>query len=172
MAAAEKRYLFLVDDEPIQNEMLKDYLSERFLFDLKVFETGEEALQNIDLKPEIVILDYHLSGKNRDAKNGLQVLQEIKEKSPDSQVVMLSGQDKLEVAVESIRHGAYDYVVKGETAFSRIENVMTNIGELHKAQTINQAYRRTILLLSVGIGIITLLALYLAFFTDAYGPRN
>ena len=82
MAAAEKRYLFLVDDEPIQNEMLKDYLSERFLFDLKVFESGEEALQNIGLNPEIVILDYHLSGKNRDAKNGLQVLQDVKEKKP------------------------------------------------------------------------------------------
>ncbi len=163
MAAAEKRYLFLVDDEPIQNEMLKDYLSERFLFDLKVFESGEEALQNIGLNPEIVILDYHLSGKNRDAKNGLQVLQDVKEKSPDTQVVMLSGQDKLEVAVESMRHGAYDYVVKGETAFSRIENVLTNIGELHKARTINQGYRRTILLLSVAVGIITAVALYLAF---------
>ncbi len=168
MAVDAKRYMFLVDDEPIQNEMLKDYLSERFLYELKVFETGEEALQNLHLNPEIVILDYHLSSQNREAKNGVQVLQAIKEAHPDTQVIMLSGQDKLEVAVESMRYGAYDYVVKGETAFNRIENVITNVSELHKARTINQGYRRTILLLSVAVGIITLLALYLAFFTDAY----
>ena len=163
-----KRYLFLIDDEPIQNEMLRDFLSERFLYECKIFETGEEALRHLDLKPEIAVLDYHLSGQNREAKNGVEVLKALKQQSPDTQVVMLSGQDKLEVAVESMKFGAYDYVVKGETAFNRIENAISNVSELHKARAINVAYRRTILFLSLGIGIITLVALYLAFFTDAY----
>jgi DNA-binding NtrC family response regulator len=168
MAVDAKRYLFLVDDEPIQNEMLKDYLAERFLFELRIFENGEDALSQLHQKPEIVILDYHLNGQSRDAKNGVEVLRAIKEAQPDTQVIMLSGQDKLEVAVESMRYGAYDYVVKGETAFNRVENAIINVSELNKALTINQAYRRTILLLSIGIGVIALIALYLAFFTDAY----
>lgn len=166
--ANEKRYIFLVDDEPIQNEMLKDYLSERFLYEIKVFDNGEEALQHIHLNPEIVVLDYHLNGHKSNAENGVEVLKMLKEKSPGTQVIMLSGQDKIDVAVDSIRYGAYDYVVKGETAFSRMENIFNNISELHKVKTINNAYKRTIVFLSVGIGIIILIALYLAFFTDAY----
>ncbi|PZF71437.1 response regulator [Taibaiella soli] len=166
--ADQKRVIFLVDDEPIQNEMLKDYLSERFLYDIKVYDNGEEALQNLNLNPEIVVLDYHLNAHRADAKNGVEILKEIKDKAPDTQVIMLSGQDKIEVAVDSIKYGAYDYVVKGETAFSRTENILNNISELHKVKTINNAYKKTIILLAVGIGLIILLAFYLMFFTDAY----
>lgn len=166
--ADQKRVIFLVDDEPIQNEMLKDYLSERFLYDIKVYDNGEEALQNMNQNPEIVVLDYHLNAHRADAKNGVEILKEIKDKSPDTQVIILSGQDKIEVAVDSIKYGAYDYVVKGETAFSRTENILNNISELHKIKTINSAYKKTIILLAVGIGLIILLAFYLMFFTDAY----
>ncbi len=162
--ARQKRYIFLVDDEPIQNEMLKDYLSERFLYEILIFDNGEEALQKIHLNPEIIILDYHLSAHNPKAKNGVEILKEMKERAPDAQVIMLSGQDKIEVAVDSLKYGAYDYVIKGETAFSRTENIINNLSELHRMRAINSAYKRTIILLSVSIGIIILLSLYMAYF--------
>ena len=164
--ADPKRYIFLVDDEPIQNEMLKDYLAERFLYDIRVFDNGEDALQNMHLNPEIMVLDYHLSGSKPGAKNGVDILKEVKDRFPGTQVIMLSGQDKIEVAVDSIKFGAYDYVVKGETAFSRMENTMNNVSELHKMKVVNRAYKNTIIFLSVGIGLITLLSLYLMFFYD------
>ncbi len=168
MANDTKRFIFLVDDEPIQNEMLKDYVSERFLYDIKVFDNGEEALKNMHLNPEIVVLDYHLNAHRADAKNGVEILKLMKERHPETQVIMLSGQDKIEVATDSMRYGAYDYVVKGETAFSRMENVLNNISELHKVKTVNNAYKKTILLLSVIICIIVIVALYLQFFTSAF----
>lgn len=163
MAATDQqnRFLFLVDDEPFQNEMLKDYLSERFLYQIKMFDNGEEALQNMGLNPEIVVLDYYLSGQNKDAKNGVEILQRMKDQYPDTQIIVLSGQDKIEVAVDSIKYGAYDYIVKGETAFSRMENVINNVSELHRVRTVNKAYRNTILFLSIGIGLIILLSIYL-----------
>ena len=161
MAAEKHRYIFLVDDEPIQNEMLKDYLSERFVYDIRTFDNGEEAMNNMHLSPEIVVLDYHLNAHKPEAKNGVEVLKAMKDKYPDTQVIMLSGQDKLDVAVDSIKYGAYDYVVKGETAFSRMENIMNNVSELHIAKTLNRAYKKTIIFLSVVIGIIVLLSFYL-----------
>ena len=166
MADQHKRFIYLIDDEPIQNEMLKDYLSERFLYDIKTFDNGEEALQNMQDNPEIVVLDYHLNSERPNAKNGVEILKDIKEKYPDTQVIMLSGQDKIDVAVDSIKYGAYDYVVKGETAFSRMENIMNNVSELHKMRTINRAYKNTIIFLSISIGLIVLVALYLFFFTN------
>lgn len=172
MANDNKRYMFLVDDEPIQNEMLKDYLNERFLYDIRIFDNGEEALSNMHLHPEIVVLDFHLDAHKSDAKNGVQVLQQMKESYPETQVIMLSGQDKLDVAVESMKYGAYDYVVKGETAFSRMENAINNVSELHKMRTVNNAYKKTIVFLSVVIGLIILLALYLNFFTNAFSHTS
>ena len=166
--ATDKRYIFLVDDEPIQNEMLKDYLSERFLYEIKTYDNGEEALKNMHLNPEIVVLDYHLSAHNASAKNGVDILQAIKSRNPATQVVMLSGQDKIEVAIDSMKYGAYDYVIKGETAFSRMENVLNNVSELHKLKTINKAYKKTVVFMSFVIGLIILATLGLYFFTDAF----
>ena len=165
---ADKRYIFLVDDEPIQNEMLKDYLNERFVYEIKTFDNGEEMLQHMHLRAEIVVLDYHLSSQKPDAKNGVEILRVLKDKYPEVQVIMLSGQDKIDVAIDSMKYGAYDYVVKGETAFSRTENILNNVSELHKMKTINKAYKTTIIMLSVAIGLIIALTLYLYFFTDAF----
>lgn len=172
MATNAKRYIFLVDDEPIQNEMLKDYISERFLYDIKIFDNGEEALNNMDLNPEIVVLDYHLSAHKPDAQNGVAILQQIKDKYPATQVIMLSGQDSMQVAIDSMKYGAYDYIVKGETAFSRTENALNNVSELHRIHTINNSYKKTIVFLSVVIAIIILLALYLQFFTGAFSHTS
>ncbi len=158
--AKNKQYLFLVDDEPIQNEMLKDYLNDRFLFDIKVFDNGEEALQNMYLSPHIIVLDYHLSTQNKEAKNGVEILKKIKDNYPEAEVIILSGQDKIEVAVDTMKYGAYDYVVKGESAFSRIENAINNISELHKMRMINKGYKNTILMLFGVIGLIILGAVY------------
>jgi DNA-binding NtrC family response regulator len=160
MATTPKRYVFLVDDEPVQNEMLKDYLSERFIYELKTFGSGEDALQNMNLRPEIVILDYHLNNHLSNAKNGVDILKAIKETCPETAVVMLSGQDKIDIAIDTMKYGAFDYVVKGESAFARIENIMNNLGEMHRMKVINQGYRNTIVMLSIAIGIFILIAIY------------
>lgn len=172
MATNNNRYIFLVDDEPIQNEMLKDYIAERFLYDIKIFDNGEEALANMNLQPEIIVLDYHLSAHKPGAQNGVEILKKIKEGYPETQVIMLSGQDTLQVAVDSMKYGAYDYIVKGETAFSRTENALNNVSELHKMRVINNSYKKTIVFLSVVIGLIVLLALYLNFFTNAFSHTS
>ena len=153
MEVQEKRFVFLIDDEPIQNEMLKDFLADRFLSHIKTFDNGEEAMKEMHLGPEVIVLDYHLNAHDKSAKNGVEVLKMIKDNYPKVEVIMLSGQDKIEVAVESMKYGAYDYVLKGETAFSRIENIMNNISELHKYKSINNAYKRTIIYLSIGLSI-------------------
>ena len=157
------RYIFLVDDEPIQNEMLKDYISERFKYQIKTYESGEAALQDMHLNPEIVVLDFHLNSHLPNAQNGVEVLKRIKEQYPDVQVIMLSGQDKLEVAIDSMKHGAYDYVIKGETAFSRMENVLNNINELSSVRAANQSYKKVIAALWAALGVIVVISFALLY---------
>ncbi len=159
------RYIFVVDDDPVQTEMIKDYLSERYIFEMKTFENGEDAMGDITThKPEIVILDYHLNSNNPNAKNGVEVLKDIKSVSPDTKVIMFSGQDNINIALESMRNGAYDYIIKGETAFNKIENTVNRLGEMHKLEAVNTAQKRTILFMGVAIGIFILLGVLYLFY--------
>lgn len=155
------QYIFLVDDEPIQNEMLKDYISERFGYKIKTYESGEAAIKDLHLDPAIIVLDFHLNAHLPDAKNGVEVLKDIKELKPHSQVIMLSGQDKLEVAVDSMKYGAYDYVIKGETAFSRMENIINNINVLGSVKEANNTYKKVIAGLWAALALVVLISLYL-----------
>jgi len=157
------RYMFVIDDDPVQTEMIKDYLKERYVFELKTFADGESALAEVErLKPEMAVLDYHLNSNNASAKNGIDVLKEIKRLSPETRVIMFTGEDNINVALESMRNGAYDYIIKGETAFNKIENTVNRLGEMHRLEAVNVAQKRTILFLSIGIGIIILLAILYA----------
>jgi two-component system, OmpR family, response regulator len=154
------RYMYIVDDDAVQREMIKDYMNERYLFTVEVFEDGESALANIkNHEPEILVLDYYLNANNPNAKNGISILKEIKAQSPDTEVVMFTGEDKLDVALESMRNGAYDYVVKGESAYNKIEKVIDNLGERHKMQTIQHAQKRTITFLAIALGLTVIGAL-------------
>ncbi len=161
MASSSNPLVFLVDDEPIQNEMLKDYLAERFNYQFQLFDNGEEALKNMSLNPYIVILDYHLNAHQADAKNGVQILAEIKDKYPSTQVVMVSGQDKIQVAVDSMKYGAYDYIVKGETAFSRMENTLKRIAEMEQYKYAHQASKKSVRFLIIAMIFIVLLSYFL-----------
>lgn len=153
--------VFLVDDEPIQNEMLKDYLAERFNFSYHLFDNGEEALSNMRLNPAIVILDYHLNAHNSAAKNGVQILREIKEQYPATQVIMVSGQDKIQVAVDSMKYGAYDYIVKGETTFSKMENTLKRIAELEESRFAYESSKKSIRFLVIAMICIVILSVLL-----------
>ncbi len=120
---------FLVDDEPVYLKLLQDNLQQYFLdkLDISTFSTGEACLENLGRQPEIVILDYYLNRIDEHASNGIDVLKSIKEADPSIQVVMLSQQDSIDVALETIKYGAYDYVVKNESAFVRIQNTLEKI---------------------------------------------
>lgn len=163
------RYVFVIDDDPIQTEMIKDYLKERYVFELKVYTDGETALKDVEtLRPEMVVLDYHLNSNNQGAKNGIEVLRQIKKISPETKVIMFTGEDNINVALESMRNGAYDYIIKGETAFNKIENTVNRLGEIHRLEAVNVAQKRTILFLGIGIGIIILLAILYAIFGSPF----
>ena len=79
-----------------------------------------------------MILDYFLNSLNKDAKNGIEILDKIKEQNVHIPVVILSAQDKIDVAIECMHHGAFDYVVKSETVFMRLQKIITSIMEVNK----------------------------------------
>jgi DNA-binding NtrC family response regulator len=129
---AKNTLIFVVDDDLMQQDMLKDHLSAMSNFTIKTFSTGEECLEQLGQNPDIVFLDYHLNSQKSTALDGLDILREIKTKNPLTEVVMLSGQDKIEVAVDTMKYGAFDYIVKGESAFYRAEKAVYNLYKMAK----------------------------------------
>jgi two-component system OmpR family response regulator len=124
------RVVFLIDDDPLQLEMMADFINKKYKLELHTFSSGEEALAKIDLRPEVIILDYHLNNFNPDAANGAEILKKIKERTRLAQVIILSGQDNLSIATDCLKYGAFDYIVKGESAFKRLEQIFNNIDQM------------------------------------------
>jgi len=126
--------LFLVDDDAIYLKLLEIDFQERADFTIETFATGELCLANLSDKPDVIILDYHLDGIDKNAMNGIETLDRIKGFDPNIPVVMLSSQDRIEVAVDCMLHKAADYVVKSETAFVRLQKTITTIFSIKKME--------------------------------------
>ncbi len=124
--------LFLVDDDAVFLKLLSIELQTATDYIVETFSTGEECLEHLDEHPHVIVLDYHLDGIVKNAMNGLETLDKIKSYNPDIPVVMLSSQDKIEVAINCMHHYAFDYVVKSETAFLRLQKIITTIMETGK----------------------------------------
>jgi two-component system, OmpR family, response regulator len=130
----EKIKLFLVDDDAVFLKLLEIEFMEHADFDIETFATGELCIENISHQPDVIVLDYYLDGVDRDAINGIDTLDQIKAFNPELPVIMLSSQDKIDVAINCMHHKAFDYVVKSETAFMRLKKIITTILETQKLE--------------------------------------
>lgn len=119
--------IYMVDnDARFLNTMLDEFANHADL-NFRTFDTGERCLEQMWQEPEIVVLDYYLNGTHKDAINGLETLIRIKEAHETLPVIMLSAQDNIEVAVNCMKHKAFDYIVKSETAFIRLQKAISTI---------------------------------------------
>ncbi len=130
----EKIKLFLVDDDAVFLKLLEIEFMEHADFDIETFPTGELCIENLSHNPDVIILDYYLDGVERDAINGIDTLDQVRAFNPEIPVIMLSSQDKIDVAINSMHHKAFDYVVKSETAFLRLKKIITTILETKKLE--------------------------------------
>ena len=130
----KKTKIFLVDDDAMYLKLLEIEFLQHGDFEMEIFSTGENCIAGLDHHPDVIILDYHLDGIEKDAMNGIETLDKIKEYNADIPVIMLSSQDRIDVAVECMLHKASDYVVKSETAFVRLQKTITTIFSFKKLE--------------------------------------
>ena len=131
---AEPIKLFLVDDDAVFLKSLEIEFLQHADFTIETYATGELCIEKLSHKPDVIILDYLLDGIDKKAMNGIETLDKIKAINPDIPIVMLSGQDKIEVAIDCMHHKALDYVVKSETAFIRLQKIITALFSYQKIE--------------------------------------
>lgn len=105
--ARNKFKILIVDDELIVRDSLKEWLEEEG-FSVDMAESGAEALQKLDAETyHLMLTDIKMPGMD-----GVEVLQVAKEKAPDLTVVMMTAYATVETAVEAMKIGALDYLIK------------------------------------------------------------
>ena len=134
MSKENKIKLFLVDDEVLFLKLLEVEFLDHGDFSIETFVSGEDCIANLSNKPDVIILDYLLDGTNVNAMNGIDTLDKILAFDPTIPVIILSAQDSIEVAVNCMHHHAIDYVVKSETAFIRIQKIISNLYKIRKIE--------------------------------------
>lgn len=111
----------IVDDDIMFRQMLVDYIFEKGNYEIATYNTGEDCLRALRTDvPDVIILDYFLNAVNKDAVNGMVILNKIRKDYPSVHVIMLSGQEKYGVAASIIAKGAEQYIMKDKEAFGKI----------------------------------------------------
>lgn len=119
--------LFLVDDDAVFLKLSEIEFLEHADFIIETFPTGELCVKNLSHEPDIIILDYHLGGIYENDLSGLQTLDRIRRYDSDIQVIILSAQYKIDIAINCMHYRAYSYIVKSETTFIQLKGCITNI---------------------------------------------
>src|SRR5699024_5752665 len=111
----------IVEDDIVYGKIIEKALSQDDGYDVTLFTSGEELLNNLHQNPDIVSIDYHLP-----VMNGLQILKRVKEYNPNIAVIILSGQENVEVVVEAYDNGANRYIVKDDKSIVELKNSIKN----------------------------------------------
>jgi two-component system OmpR family response regulator len=161
MSADTKLSIVVVDDDPTMCMMVSDTIEKKLPGAIvSVYNTGEDALAAITSEPDIVVLDYQLDTVKADAMNGIQILGKLRARYPELPVVFLTAQDRIEVASNTIKYGAYDYIVKNETAFHKLELALGQLANLRSLKKSNGFQKA----MSYGFWIlVTLLLVYIVY---------
>jgi DNA-binding NtrC family response regulator len=118
--------IFIVEDNVAYNKILEHHLAINQYTNVLPFLSGEECLKNLYRKPDIIVQDYKLQGIS-----GLNVLRRTKKILPKTEFIFLSGIDEIDVAIDSVKFGAYYYIIKNDIAFSRVLSKIEEIKAFH-----------------------------------------
>jgi DNA-binding NtrC family response regulator len=131
--------IFVVEDNEWYGELLVHRLGQNPNHSVHRFSTARACLDQLGEQPDFITLDYSLP----DAK-GEQVLRQIKERLPGTEVIVISGQEDVGTAVSMLRQGAYDYLVKDENTLDRLWNIVGKVEQQARLRRENTQLRQQI----------------------------
>jgi len=120
--------IYVVEDNLIYNRMVCEYLKKQDYTNVKSFNSGNECMKAVmtGAKPDIVIQDYYLEDST-----GIDVLQAVKKQSKNSEFIFLTANEDMEIAVNSIKYGAFDYIIKdNDVAFKKLVDKINKVSKL------------------------------------------
>jgi len=131
--------ILIVDDELIMRESLAGWL-ERDGHEVSAAASGEEAMEVLkDSRFDILLVDIKMEGLS-----GLDVLKQVKENDPDVDVVMITAYGSIATAIEAMKNGAYDYLLKPfdpDELGVLIERIIEHQAQLRECMFLREQYK-------------------------------
>jgi DNA-binding NtrC family response regulator len=156
--------IYVVEDNKVYNKLVVQYLNKNDFHNVKSFHSGKECAKAVKdgERPEIIIQDYFMEGLN-----GIEVLKLVKKISPATEFIFLTGNESTEVAVNSIKYGAYDYIIKDEVALDKAGDKINKILTFKQLKKRNKRIRKymvTTVLILILIIVFTIIMYALGIF--------
>ena len=110
--------ILIVDDDIFLQQMLCQQFQNEGIHQILTASSEKECLDALD-SCDIILLDYYLKDEN-----GIDILRKIKARKPNIPVIFLSGQEYVNIAIRSLKYGAFDYLEKSKLNFLRIMDII------------------------------------------------
>lgn len=107
-----------IEDDPMYAELLQFVILKSTTYKITHFESAQHCLERMKTTPDVFIVDHGLPKVKGD-----DLIDILKDYHPKSHFIMLSGQEKIEVALSQMKKG-YDYLIKGEEAFGKLQKIL------------------------------------------------
>lgn len=111
--------IFIVEDDIFYSNVLKSFLELKGYTSVEVYFTGEECVNHLYKCPKLILLDYNLGNTL-----GLDVLHEVVSFDPNIPVIVVSGQESIQSAIDLLKLGAYEYIQKSDEVFNKLESIL------------------------------------------------
>ncbi|GAA0891226.1 sigma-54 dependent transcriptional regulator [Fulvivirga kasyanovii] len=116
--------IFIVEDDPWYGQMLLHHLSLNPDYTVELYTTAKECLSNLSSNPQVICTDYGLPDMN-----GESLVSKIKANNQDIPIVVISGQEEIAVAVNLLKSGASEYIIKNDHTTDLLWKAILNIRE-------------------------------------------
>jgi len=109
-----KKLIFFVDDDRMMLNLMEYTFKCKDGYEVKSYFSGEECIENLNLKPSLIVLDYILGNDDSKVMSGLDTLKKITEQYNDIPVIILSREKNENLIKKFIDYGAKRYVIKDD----------------------------------------------------------
>lgn len=127
----DDKLIFIVDDDKVILNLLEYTFKSREGYEVKTFNTGEDCIEHLEMKPDIIVLDHMFYFQGEKKMSGLDTLIEVKKRLQAVPVIVLSGQDDTKVVREFIVNGAMKYIPKEDyfidTLIESVEKIIATL---------------------------------------------
>lgn len=160
MKKTKNPLIFVVQDSPIFKNLIINHLKQKKFSNIQTFSHSEECLKAIHQKPDIIILNYYIEGMT-----GLELMKRVQSDHPEIDFIFLSGQNDVEIAVNIMKMGAADYIVKNDKAPANLVKSIEYLISSTRSRKVKKGFQIGVIgffiLLFLTIMIIILLTVFL-----------
>lgn len=135
MQKTKNPLIFIVEDNVVYKDLLVGHLQSKKYSNIKTFTNSNECVKELHLKPDVIVMDYSYGGIS-----GLELMRKVKEEHPEVDFIFISGQNDIEIAVNLMKLGAADYVIKNEKAPYQLVKAIEQLSLVTKNRKMKQGF--------------------------------